>query len=88
MGNELFEIKAFIQGKWKRLRLPEPFGTGKWELYDLATDSGEITDLSGKHPQIKQELLNAWIQYAKDNQVYDHKGYFDALYKKVYGVGD
>ena len=88
MGYELFEMKAYIQGKWKLLRLPEPFGTGNWELYDLDADPGEITDLSEKYPKKKQELLDAWQQYARNNEIYDHKGHFDALYKKIYGVED
>lgn len=88
MGYELFEMKAFIQGEWKILRLPVPFGTGDWTLYNLASDPGEIHDLSDRHPKKKAELITAWQKYAKDNEVYDHKGRFDALYRKAYGVDD
>ena len=36
VGYELFEMRAYLQDDWKLLRLPEPFGTGTWQLYDLA----------------------------------------------------
>ena len=82
MGYELFEMKAYIKGKWKLLRLPFPFGTGRWELYDLEKDPTESTDLSNKFPAIKETLLNEWTAYAKQNGVYDHKGHFDSVYRK------
>ena len=88
MGYELFEMKAYIQGDWKLLRLPVPFGTGEWELYNLKKDPGEMHDVSGQYKEKKAELLKAWQEYAKQNDVFDHKGRFDALYRKVYGVNE
>jgi arylsulfatase A-like enzyme len=82
MGYELFEMKAYIKGKWKLLRLPVPMGTGNWELYDISTDPGETTDLSSKFPDIKEQLISAWMSYAKHNNVYDHKGHYDSVYRK------
>lgn len=86
MGYELFEMKAYIQGDWKILRLPVPFGTGEWELFDLKDDPGEMNDLSKRYPKKKAELLKAWKVYSAENDVFDHKGRFDAIYRKVYGV--
>ena len=86
MGYELFEMKAYIQDEWKLLRLPAPFGTGKWELYNLKLDPGEIHDVSDEYPEKKASLIEAWMHYAERNEVFDHKGRFDALYRKVYGV--
>jgi arylsulfatase len=86
MGYELFEMKAYIQREWKLLRLPVPFGTGEWELYNLREDPGEMHDVSDKYPRKKAELLKAWQKYADKNEVFDHKGRFDAMYRKVYGV--
>jgi arylsulfatase len=83
-GWELFEMKAYIKGKWKILRLPQPMGTGEWQLYDLETDPAETTDLSAQFPEIKQNLVNDWNDYAKKNEVYDHKGHFDTLYRKSF----
>ncbi len=85
IGYELFEMKAYIEGDWKLLRMPEPFGTGAWQLYNLRDDPGETRDLSGAHPEVKARLISAWQEYAKDNEVFDHAGLFDAAYRKAYG---
>ncbi len=82
MGYELFEMKAYIKGDWKILRLPVPMGSGNWELYNIVTDPGETTDLSSKFPDIKEQLIKAWAEYAKHNNVYDHKGHYDSVYRK------
>ena len=73
IGYELFEMKTYIKGNWKILRLPIPFATGQWHLYDLEKDAGETTDLSAKFPQVREELINDWINYTKQNEVYDHR---------------
>lgn len=82
MGYELFEMKAYIKGKWKILRMPIPFGSGLWELYDIEKDPGEINDLSSQNPEIKTELIKAWENYAKTNDVFDHRGHFDSTYQQ------
>jgi arylsulfatase len=86
IGYELFEMKAYIKQEMKILRLPEPFGTGEWQLYNLEEDPGEILDLSDQHPDLARQMIEEWMQYAETNEVYDHKGYFDELYRKAYGV--
>ncbi|MBC6367411.1 arylsulfatase [Algoriphagus sp. AK58] len=85
-GWELFEMRAFIKGNWKILRLPQPMGSGAWELYDLEKDPMESTDLSGQFPEVKDELIKAWMDYAKNNAVHDHKGHYDSLYRVNYSV--
>jgi len=84
MGWELFEMKAYITGKWKILRLPQPMGTGTWQLYDLEKDPGETTDLSTQFPDIKEQLIRAWNDYALQNEVHDHQGHYDSLYRKSF----
>jgi arylsulfatase len=86
VGYELFEMKAYIRGDWKLLRLPEPFGSGDWALYNLAEDPGEINDVSNDHPEVKASMIDAWQEYAETNDVFDHRGVFDELYRKVYGA--
>jgi arylsulfatase len=83
-GWELFEMKAYIKDNWKLLRLPQPFGTGSWELYNLKDDPAETTDLSDQYPEIKSKLMEEWYKYAEHNEVYDHKGHFDELYRLNY----
>jgi arylsulfatase len=84
MGYELFEMKAFVKGSWKILRLPKPYGTGQWQLYDLEKDPGETIDLSGKFPAVKNELIRCWLDYARKNDVYDHHGHYDSLYLNIF----
>jgi len=88
MGWELFEMKSYIKGKWKILRLPRPFGTGDWQLFDLTIDPTEVNDLSKQNPEIRAELINAWNAYAKANDVFDHKGWYDKAYLEKFKVTD
>lgn len=86
MGYELFEMKAYIRGNWKILRLPVPLASGDWQLYDLSKDPGETTDLSAEFPEIRQELIALWENYAQANALHDHRGHYDTVYLKAYGV--
>ena len=79
-------MKAYIEDEWKLLRLPVPFGSGEWGLYNINNDPGEIHDVSNNYPDKKTELVEAWQNYAEQNEVFDHKGRFDAIYRKAYGV--
>ena len=71
VGYELFGLKAYFEGNWKILRMPKPFGTGEWELFDLEQDPGEVNDLSGEHPDRLDAMVARWEQYKKDNGVLD-----------------
>jgi len=71
VGYELFGMKAFISGPWKLLQLPEPFGTGDWQLYNLEKDPAEMTDLSAEFPDDRKKLIALWEQYRQDNGVLD-----------------
>ncbi|MBT8479784.1 MAG: arylsulfatase, partial [Gemmatimonadetes bacterium] len=85
IGYELFEMRAYFQDDWKLLRLPEPFGTGTWELYNLALDPCEMHDVSAENPDVKAAMVEAWQRYAEANDVVDHEGRFDAAYRAAYG---
>ncbi|MBT8462064.1 MAG: arylsulfatase, partial [Gemmatimonadetes bacterium] len=69
IGYELFEMRAYFQDDWKLLRLPEPFGTGTWELYNLALDPCEMHDVSAENPDVKAAMVEAWQRYAEANDV-------------------
>ena len=85
MGWELFEMKGYIKGNWKILRLGKPFGNGTWQLYDLEKDPGEINDLSQQFPAKRDSLISDWMKYAEENGVIDHKGFYDAFFQKNVG---
>lgn len=84
MGWELFEMKAYIKGNYKILRLPQPFGTGAWQLYDLDTDPGETKDVSNQYPSVKDDMIKSWNEYAKQNEVYDHRGHYDSFHRATF----
>lgn len=66
MGWELFGRGAARQGKYKLVHV-EPFAggreDGKWQLYDLDKDPGEVDDLSEAMPEKLAELAQIWDDY-------------------------
>jgi len=68
-GWELFGRRAVRKGDWKALWLPQPLGTGDWQLYDLAADPGEIHDRAADRPEILADLRGAWERYAAETGV-------------------
>ncbi len=71
VGYETFGLKAFFAGDWKILRMPPPFGTGEWELFNLREDPAELNDLSAEHPDRLTEMVALWERYKEDNGVLD-----------------
>ncbi len=69
IGWSAYGMDAYRKGHWKVLRLPEPYGNGDWQLYDLAADPGELHDLSSEFPDQAEALANAWAVYAESNGV-------------------
>ena len=68
-GWELFGRRAIRQGDWKALYLPEPYGPGAWQLYDLSRDPGELDDQAAARPEKLAELLELWDRYVEENGV-------------------
>jgi arylsulfatase len=66
---EVFGNRALRQGNWKLRWEVKPLGTGDWELFDLATDPGELKDLSAARPEKVQEMIALWDDYARTNNV-------------------
>jgi arylsulfatase len=69
LGWEIFGNRAIRQDNWKLLWLCEPYGSGKWQLYDLKADPGEMNDLSSSKPEIRDVLARHWAEYVKKNNV-------------------
>lgn len=61
--------RAVLKGEWKALWLPRPIGTAGWQLFNIAEDPGETTDLAAENPQLLAELTAAWDDYAANNMV-------------------
>ncbi|MBS0445659.1 MAG: arylsulfatase [Proteobacteria bacterium] len=73
-GWELGGRKAIRKGDWKLVYASWPWGSGQWELYDLASDRTEQHDLAGQRPEKVEELLAAYQAYVKQNGVVDAPG--------------
>ena len=69
VGWSAYGMDAYRRGDWKVLRLPEPFGSGDWQLYDLAADPGELHDLASEFPDLTETLANSFADYAELNGV-------------------
>ena len=66
VGGEMQNGKWMRQGDFKAITIAPPYGSNKWELYNLAVDPGETRDLAKEKPEILKKLQAAWDRYAKD----------------------
>jgi arylsulfatase len=66
---EVFGNRAVRQGNWKLRWQIRPFGTGEWELFDLAADPVELKDLAAERPDKVKEMAALWDDYARQNNV-------------------
>lgn len=69
--NETFALehggqRAVFRGDFKALWITPPNGIGGWQLFNLAEDPGETTDLAADHPDVMTELAAAWDRYADE----------------------
>ena len=55
--------------QWKLVRLPAPFGRGKWQLFNLDEDSGETHDVALENPKKLQEMVSRWDTFAASTGV-------------------
>lgn len=70
LGWELFGNRAIRQGDWKLLYLLKAAGgAGDWQLFNLRDDPAELLDLSQKHPEKRDAMLELWDEYVRRNGV-------------------
>ncbi len=69
VGWELFGNRAIRQGDWKLRWQWRPFGTGDWELFNLADDPAERYDLAVKNPDKLADMQSLWAEYSAANNV-------------------
>lgn len=63
-------MRAYRQGDWKVVFVPKGYGgAGRYALYNLASDPGEVKDLSLTYPEKLNELTVKWDEYAEKNNV-------------------
>ncbi|KAI1780047.1 putative arylsulfatase [Hypoxylon cercidicola] len=71
VGWEQLGIAAVRVGDWKALFLPPPKGPGRWELYDLSKDLGEVHDLAESRPEKLKEMLQHYETYFQETGMFD-----------------
>lgn len=69
LGWEIFGNRAIRQGEWKIRWQHKPLGKGAWELFNLAKDPAERTDLAAAQPEKVKSMVALWDAYARDNNV-------------------
>lgn len=76
VGGELFGGRNLTKGDYKAVWLNDmatnidpSLPVGRWLLFNIARDPGEITDLATREPGKLKELVADWDAYAKANGV-------------------
>lgn len=54
------------RGNFKAVAVAKPYGSGQWQLYDIASDPGETNNLAQTDEELLEELKAAWRHYAED----------------------
>ena len=57
---------ALYKGDYKITRSMPPAGDATWRLFNMAEDPGETVDLSAAEPEMLQDLLAAYADYAQE----------------------
>ena len=58
--------RALRDGDWKIVRHGAGTQTGAWQLFNLATDVSERTDLAATHPERLSELVARWEKWSAE----------------------
>jgi len=81
---EIFGNRAVRQGEWKLRWQYEPFGTGDWELFNLAADPSERKNVATERPDKVKALLALWDDYVrKNNVILPSRSVFETLKYKL-----
>ena len=59
--------------RWKNWKAVWDQNVKQWELYDIDKDRSETTNLSETHPEILQQLVDKWHEWAAAHHVYPKK---------------
>ncbi|WP_028996781.1 arylsulfatase [Azohydromonas australica] len=73
-GWEFNGRRALRKGDWKVVLANKPWGTGQWQLFNVAQDRSELRDLAKKHPAKLKELVAEYDRYARSSGVVEFEG--------------
>lgn len=63
---ELMKNRALYRGKHKLVRNGPPSGEGAWELFDIVADPSEQEDLSTRHQDLRDRMIDLYETYAAE----------------------
>lgn len=66
IGVEVSGNAALFRGDFKLVRNLAPFGDGQWHLFDVTSDPGETHDLASEQPELFEDLLRNYENYASE----------------------
>lgn len=69
MGLEQAGRAYFRKGNWKIVNVEGPHRESTFQLFDVASDPGETTNLAAMNPAKLKELLRGWKQYQEKNDI-------------------
>ena len=71
IAGEMRGGKWVRQGNFKAVLIAPPYGSNKWELYDISVDPGETKNLASSNPEKLKSLIGEYDKYAKRVGVVD-----------------
>ncbi|WP_269620978.1 arylsulfatase [Zhongshania sp. BJYM1] len=81
IGYELGGNAALFQGAYKIVKNRGPVGDGQWHLYNIVKDPGETKNLSNDMPEKMATMLEAYKQYAEENNVLEVPANFNGTHQ-------
>ena len=51
------------------VHIPPPTGSGRWELFDIEADPGEVNNMARSNPEQLAKMVKDWNSYATDKGV-------------------
>jgi len=65
IAGEMLGGKWVRQGQYKAVMIAPPYGSNKWELYDISIDPGETNNLASTKPEKLKTLVDEYEKYAE-----------------------
>lgn len=76
-GTELHNQLGFIDGEWKVRKLTKTGAVavdGDWQLFNIKHDPLETQDVGSEFPELMQDMIQKYNQFAKETMVIEAKG--------------